>query len=1073
MELVSDGLDFELDGDFPSLIGSTIGRYTLVEEIGEGGMGLVYLASQSQPLKRMVALKIIKVGMDTRDVLARFEGERQALSMMAHPNIAKVLDCGATDSGRPYIVMEFVQGLPVVEFCDKHRLNTRSRLQLLIAICNAVQHAHQKGVIHRDLKPSNILVESHDSQFVPKVIDFGIAKSIGHRLTEQTHFTDMHQMLGTPMYMSPEQAAYGSLDVDTRSDVYSLGVILYELLTGKTPFEHETLRILGADELRRMIREVDPPRPSLRVGALKGQAIAEIAQRRSVDVNKLRYRLRGELDWITMKAIEKDRTRRYESPSALAADLQRFLDGESVLAHPPSVAYRFQKTIRKHWTLLLVVACIAGSLFLGLGLSLWQAERARIAEQRANYNAAVAKSEQQRYGDLAWKSGIREAYTTLGLGMYSGVAELLDGLEGSDLEAESHPEWQILRQELARDYRRLLNIDAPIHEVRLVPNSTLIAAAGGDGRVYLVDWLSGKTIRTIDTGVPSLHALAVSRDGRLLATGGVTDPVTDLAAPLIYEILSGQRIHELAGQSTTIESLEFAGDNEWLVCGARYEDVQRIEIRTGVIETLPAVTRNRWLACSPDGTQVASQHDYTQIYIADLHPPILGRPMQGRRIDFTSPVVKSLWLPGTDKLVSLLISHAYASLNIVDPLQNELLIQLQGANSAECFAISDDRMYAVAGMINGEIISWRIPTAFSANKELLVIEEAKRLYLASSPIASLQISGEWILAGTLGGELLAARLLPTNPHAAKSDKILTQVLPSSATWRPDGETLILGAIDGGVYETENLVRMTELSTGPGGLVSEVCISPDRKSIAAIRKEDNKVILIRGDSERKLQAFPLDFQGPIPNLSTVLFSPESRRIAWGGGSILMVASGDDPSASPQSFPMPGFVHCLAWEPDGEGIYFGGHFDTLHYLDLRSGKKKTIGNAGTAAYALTITSDGGQLFSGHDDGSVRIWNLVDGSTKSMFLHHLAVRSIALSHDGRLGASADKDANIAIWFAQTGEQIGVFNLQPKWSWNSYTHRPAMVFTPNDRQLRVLFQAPGNQSILRTWDLKPLSSN
>ncbi len=325
--------------------GDRIGRYKLLQQIGEGGCGVVYMAEQEEPVRRRVAVKVIKLGMDTKNVIARFEAERQALAMMDHPNIAKVLDAGATDTGRPFFVMELVRGIKITEYCDQHSLTTRERLDLFIKVCQAIQHAHQKGVIHRDIKPSNILVTVNDSVAVPKVIDFGIAKATEGRLTDKTLFTQFEALIGTPAYMSPEQAVMTSLDIDTRSDIYSLGVLLYEILTGKTPFDGKELMAAGLDEMRRTIREQEPARPSTRLSTMLGAELTTTAKHRQADAPKLINLLRGDLDWIVMKALEKDRTRRYETANGFASDIQRHLNSEPVSARPPSTAYRFQKRL--------------------------------------------------------------------------------------------------------------------------------------------------------------------------------------------------------------------------------------------------------------------------------------------------------------------------------------------------------------------------------------------------------------------------------------------------------------------------------------------------------------------------------------------------------------------------------------------------------------------------------------------------------------------------------------------------------------------------------------------------------
>jgi serine/threonine protein kinase len=341
----------------PEKPGTQIGPYKLLEQIGEGGFGIVFMAEQQQPVRRKVALKVLKPGMDTRQVVARFEAERQALALMDHPHIAKVFDGGTTTGGRPYFVMELVRGTPITEFCDHSCLSIGQRLALFVDVCQAVQHAHQKGVIHRDLKPTNVMVTLHDGQPVAKVIDFGIAKAMGQQLTDKTLFTNFAQMIGTPLYMSPEQAEMSGLDIDTRSDIYSLGVLLYELLTGTTPFERQRLNHVGYDEMRRIIREEEPPKPSTRISTV-GKLATTTCQQRQSDPRKLSRLFRGELDWIVMKALEKDRDRRYETANGLAADVRRYLNDEPVSACPPSAWYRFRKFTRRKKIALAMAACV-------------------------------------------------------------------------------------------------------------------------------------------------------------------------------------------------------------------------------------------------------------------------------------------------------------------------------------------------------------------------------------------------------------------------------------------------------------------------------------------------------------------------------------------------------------------------------------------------------------------------------------------------------------------------------------------------------------------------------------------
>jgi tetratricopeptide (TPR) repeat protein len=372
-----------------------------LQKIGEGGLGLVYMAEQEEPVRRRVALKVIRLGMDTQSVIARFEAERQALAMMDHPNIAKILDGGVTETGRPYFVMDLVQGLPITQFCDEAKLSTRGRLDLFREVCSAIQHAHQKGIIHRDIKPSNILVTLHGEKPVPKVIDFGIAKATQQRLTDKTLFTQFQQFLGTPAYVSPEQATLSGLDVDTRSDIYSLGVLLYELLTGKTPFDSKELLQAGLDEMRRTICEKEPARPSTRVSALRGDELTTTAQRRGIEPPKLISLLRGDLDWIVMKCLEKDRARRYESTNGLATDIQRHLTNEPVVASPPRRFYRLQKLVRRNRGVFAALGIILLVLVLGVGISTWEAFRARRAEQQQGLLRRQAQTEATKSQQVA------------------------------------------------------------------------------------------------------------------------------------------------------------------------------------------------------------------------------------------------------------------------------------------------------------------------------------------------------------------------------------------------------------------------------------------------------------------------------------------------------------------------------------------------------------------------------------------------------------------------------------------------------------------------------------------------
>jgi len=439
-------------------IGKRIGRYTILESLGEGGCGSVYLAEQREPVIRLVALKVIKLGMDTRRVIARFNAERQALAMMDHPNIARVLDAGATETGRPYFVLELVRGIRITEFCDTNRYDLRQRLELFIQICHAIQHAHQKGIIHRDIKPSNVLVAMHDGVPVPKVIDFGIAKAIEGRPADETLHTLNEQLLGTPAYMSPEQAQPGRLDVDTRSDVYSLGILLYELLTGRTPFDALELSKIGLDETRRILREREPQRPSALLAGLNAEALKAVAEERRTEPARLLSQVKGDLDWIVVKSLQKERARRYDTANGLAMDVRRFLHNEPILARPPGRLYLLRKLIRRQAGLFVAGTLVLLALTGGLAASTRLYFKAKRAEIRQSELREVAERSLANEGrmrkEAESREKIAEVVILLRQGDYEGAAKTLGSMENrprqpsldGSMVLRSVGEWLVLQE---------------------------------------------------------------------------------------------------------------------------------------------------------------------------------------------------------------------------------------------------------------------------------------------------------------------------------------------------------------------------------------------------------------------------------------------------------------------------------------------------------------------------------------------------------------------------------------------------------------------------------------------------
>ncbi|MFN0126434.1 MAG: protein kinase domain-containing protein, partial [Verrucomicrobiales bacterium] len=555
-----------------------LGRYKLLEKIGEGGFGDVWMAEQREPVKRRVALKILKFGMDSRQVVARFEAERQALAMMDHPNIARIFDADVTDAGRPYFVMELVRGSKLTDYCDQNQLPTRERLDLFINVCQAVHHAHQKGIIHRDLKPSNILVTLHDGVPVPKVIDFGIAKATHQELTDKTLFTQFQQFIGTPAYISPEQAETSGLDIDTRSDIYSLGVLLYELLVGQTPFDSKEMVQGGIDALRRLIREKEPARPSTKLRTLPAVDRTTTAQRRHTDSAKPTHLLRGDLDWIVMKCLEKDRARRYDTANGLAQDIQRHLANEPVVARPPSAAYRVRKLIRRNKLAFLAAGLITLALMAGIGGVIFVQFRAN-----EDYRQRLYVSEINRAG-LAWQDG-----------QSARLRESLDrcpaGLRGW--------EWNYLNQQVDRWEAIVVLATKDGTWSGLSVDGNLVAANAADV-IRIRDLSGGRWLRDIPFAARWDARFAVSPRGERLATlAAGSGTIT------VWNMRSGERVTELTeGGPTGVFS--WSADGQRVACGCSDGMIRIWEAASGhVHSSLPSPGNLSHVVISPDDRTLA------------------------------------------------------------------------------------------------------------------------------------------------------------------------------------------------------------------------------------------------------------------------------------------------------------------------------------------------------------------------------------------------------------------------------------------------------------------------------------
>jgi WD40 repeat protein len=839
--------------------GLLIGRYKLLEKLGEGGFGTVWLAEQKEPVRRKVALKIIKLGMDTKQVVARFEAERQALAMMDHPNIAKVLDAGTTDTGRPYFVMELVRGVPLTQFCDEQQMATRNRLELFVKVCQAVQHAHQKGIIHRDLKPSNILVTLHDEVAVPKVIDFGIAKATQQDLTEKTIHTQFQQFIGTPAYMSPEQAEMSGLDVDTRSDIYSLGVLLYELLVGRTPFDTKDLIASGIDEMRKAIREKEPVRPSTKLATLHGEELTTTAKRRSADRSKLLHQLKGDLDWIVMKCLEKDRARRYETANGLAMDLLRHLNNEPVVARPPSAAYRFQKAFRRNKLLYTAGMAVALALLAGISMSLWEAARAT--------QAKLAAEAAQKQAQLS-EHKAREAEA--GQARLRAEAETRALMERRRAYAA---DMNLAQQAISLNNfgraQELLNRHRPA-------TKSEIDLRGWEWR-YLWQICQGDDLFTLCHRTNTIWSLASSGDGRWLAAGeyypgGIS----------IWDLRSRQEISGLAtgfGLVTTAFSprgslLAFATQPSRTNIFSTQNEVRVLDLVTRrTVATLPVGSECHGLAFSDDGTRLVSITDGPLSQVTLWHLP------DGQKLAaFSAAVPEFDSHPSfTPDLRLAAYTTSKSRLRVVDLATGTELWSAKAAEDeviSQAFSPDGKILASTAGYVEGAVRLWNV----ASGQEIGRLEghrawvsapvfwpDGKTLATASAD----QTIRLWDISDPSKGRPLA--VLRGQNCEIWSLRLLS-----------DNVTLVSGGKDGSIrfWDTTKFRGDQTFTTLPQRVL-DWGFAPDSKSLIAVHPGGD-VSRWKGNSfqeiERVIQAEP---KLMVRNeLSTGCISPDCRRCATG-------------------------------------------------------------------------------------------------------------------------------------------------------------------------------------------------
>jgi WD40 repeat protein/serine/threonine protein kinase len=1060
--------------------GDRIGRYKLLQQIGEGGCGVVYMAEQEQPVRRRVALKVIKLGMDTKSVIARFEAERQALALMDHPNIAKVLEAGATEAGRPYFVMELVRGIKITDYCDQNNLSTHERLDLFIQICRAIQHAHQKGIIHRDIKPSNILVTVNDGAPVPKVIDFGIAKATQGRLTDHTLFTAFEQFLGTPAYMSPEQTVMTSLDIDTRSDIYSLGVLLYELLTGQTPFDAKELLQAGLDEIRRTIQGKEPARPSTRLSTMLGADLTVIAKHRNVEPPRLIHLVRGDLDWIVMKALEKDRARRYETANGLAMDVQRYITDDPVVARPPSNFYRLQKLVRRNKLAFTATAVVVVALVTGLGLATFGllqartqrdqaavakrlAEQERKAADRARQQADLlrtkAEDQANQIGRQLYASDMNIAFQAWEKGDPTRVEQLLDEHRPKTGQEDLRGfEWFYLWRLCHSDLLTFDEQGAAMRSVTFSADGRLLAAAGDDSTARIWDANTFKALRILTGHVGGVNSVAFAPNSIILATGGSDHTVR------LWDTQTGEQLAVLRGHEHDVTAVAFGPDGKWLASASgnvayggnqnpsdKFVNSESLpaEIRVwdletrAVLKTLTGHTKSILsLAISPDGKRLASgSADRT----VKLWTVATGK-METNLTDLRGPVCAVGFSPDGGTL----------AVGIGDPYREEGEIRLWDLATGNQRAILKGHVGPVFAL------------AFSPDAKTLAsagLDQIVRLWDLTNGDEVGSLRGHkgpiWSLSYDASGRRIATASWDQTVKVWDSKppqdmKVLQGAGGYSGCFSPDGKFLVMGG---------NRLGVINLGEGkPPFIVPDykgadliVAISPDG-SILASAGIDAIVTLWEVGTWRRLATL----KGHTDKIWSLAFSPDGRTLAsgdtetvrlwdlrdhaqravfhpgrgWGpmfftrdGRTLITSREGLDgiilfldANTGQEQRRIKATCWCVAVSPDGGYLAAAGSW--LEVIDAQTGKSKwRVGPHEPHIWSASFASDGKTLATASWDGTARLWNVASGQELFAYKASGVVWSVPFSPDGKwwaVGSGASRQSEVALFRAATLPEV-----------------------------------------------------
>jgi WD40 repeat protein/tRNA A-37 threonylcarbamoyl transferase component Bud32 len=983
------------------------GRYTLVEKVGEGGMGEVWVAWQTEPVKRKVALKLVKPGMDSRLVVGRFEQERQALALMDHPSIARVLDGGLTADRRPFFVMELVNGLPLMKFCDQATLGIPERLELFVPICRAVQHAHQKGIIHRDLKPSNILVTLIDGKPVPRVIDFGVAKATGGKLTEESLSTQFGAVIGTLEYMAPEQAGFSGTDVDTRADVYSLGVILYELLTGLRPFDGKRMRKAAFDERIRMIREEEPPAPSTRLST--AESSPSLAAVRQTELGRLTKLLRGELDWVVMKCLEKQRDRRYETAGALAHDVQRYLADEPVEARPPCASYRLGKFLRRNRGPVLAAALVLLALVGGvIGAAFGWIK----AQKQQEVTALWARAEKERDAAEDARDGEKKAKREA-----EDAREKLAVVEYGRTMQVAHQEW------------RENNVPATL----ALLDSTRPDLRGWEWRY--VHRLCHSDVLTLGTRLCSVSSAAFSPDGTRVVTGGADETAR------VWDARTGAEMLAFKGHKTSVGPASFSPDGSRVVTGSYDLTAKVWDAKTGTeIFTLAGHTGAVYAASfSPDGARVVTGSEDHTARVWDAKTGALVRTIKGhaggvRSASFSADGSR-LVTGSEDGTAKVWDSRIWAE-----------VLTLKGHFSGVYAAsFNPDGSRLVTGSPDWTAKVWDARTGV----ELITLKgHTDRVYAASfSPDGARVVTGSWDRSARVWDAKTGEELLTLKGH--------TNIV-LSASFSPDGSRVVTAA------HNDLTARVWDAKRGLENLILRG--HTDRAWSAAFSPDGRRVVTASWDGtakvwEAKTGKEVRTFKGHADSVWSASFRADGLRIVTGSrdrtAKVWDARTGDEILTLKGHN---GIVTSASYSPDGSRIVTGSYDKTARVWDARTGEELLVlGGHADVVHSASFSPDGSRVVT--DGGPTpKVWDAKTGvELLTLQGHTVAVWSASFSPDGSRVVSGSYDRTAKVWDAKTGAEL--FTLQG--------HTDSVVsasFSPDG--LRII--TGGNDRTARLWDAR-----